>query len=171
MHPVAVKAALEEAVILVDTREQDTPRFRARLRQMELPWERHKLDFGDYSVRCSQLDLSNKVAVERKMDLDELCSCYCRERKRFEREFERAKERGAKLYLLVEDATWEDAYGGQYRSQMKPESLVASMQAWLARYNCQILFCRPSTSGRLIRDVLYRELKERLEALPDEQDG
>lgn len=171
MHPVEIKNALESMVILVDTREQDTPRLRARLRQMGLPWERHKLDFGDYSAKCSDLDLADKVAVERKMDLDELCNCYCRERKRFEREFERAKTCGAKLYLLVEDATWEEAYSGQYRSRMKPESLVASMQAWLARYDCQILFCRPATSGRLIRDILYREMKERLEALPDEQGG
>lgn len=170
MHPVEVKNALESMVCLVDTREQDTPCLRARLREMGCPWERKKLEFGDYSVKCNSMDLSTSIAIERKMNLDELCNCYCRERKRFEREFERARQAGAKVYLLVEDGSWEDAYSGKYRSRMSPESLVASIQAWLARYNCQVIFCQPKTTGRLIHDILYRELKERLEGLPDESD-
>lgn len=163
MHPVEVKTALESMVCLVDTREQDTPRLRARLRDIGCPWERQKLDFGDYSVRCDLLSLSGIVSVERKMDLDELCNCYCKDRKRFEREFERAKQAGAKVYLLIENGSWEDAYSGKYHSRMSPESLVASIQAWLARYNCQVIFCQPQTTGRLIHDILYRELKEALE--------
>ena len=110
------------------------------------------------------MDLSNKVCVERKMSCDELCSCFCKGRPRFAREFERAKAAGAKVYLLVENATWETAYAGKYRSRMEPSAFVASLTAWLARYNCQILFCKPETSGKLIREILYRELKERLES-------
>lgn len=163
MHPVEVKSALESMVCLVDTREQDTPRLRARLKEIGCPWERKKLNFGDYSVKCDAIDLSETIAVERKMDLDELCNCYCKERKRFEREFERAKQAGAKVYLLIEDGSWENAYSGKYRSRMSPESLVASIQAWLARYNCQVIFCRQHTTGKLIHDILYRELKEALE--------
>lgn len=163
MHPVEVKSALESMVCLVDTREQDTPRLRARLKEIGCPWERKKLNFGDYSVKCDAIDLSETIAVERKMDLDELCNCYCKERKRFEREFERARQAGAKIYLLIEDGSWEDAYAGKYRSRMEPVALVASIQAWLARYNCQIIFCREQTTGRLIHDILYRELKEALE--------
>lgn len=163
MHPVEVKSALESMVCLVDTREQDTPRLRARLKEIGCPWERKKLNFGDYSVKCDAIDLSETIAVERKMDLDELCNCYCKDRRRFEREFERAKEAGAKVYLLIEDSSWEDAYGGKYRSRMSPTSLVASIQAWLARYNCQLIFCRQHTTGKLIHDILYRELKEALE--------
>lgn len=171
MHPFEVNAALESMVCLVDTREQDTPRLRARLKEIGCPWERRKLDFGDYSVRCSKLDLSGTVSIERKMDLDEICNCYCKDRKRFEREFERAKQAGAKIYLLIENGSWEDAYSGKYRSRMSPQSLVASIQAWLARYNCQIIFCESKTTGRLIHGILYRELKERLEEMPDEPDS
>lgn len=171
MHPVEVKTALDSMVCLVDTREQDTPRLRARLRDIGCPWERKKLDFGDYSVRCDCLDLSVSIAIERKMSMDELCSCYCKDRKRFEREFDRARQSGAKIYLLVEDGSWEDAYAGKYRSHMSPASLVASMQAWLARYNCQLIFCQPETSGRLIHDILYRELKEALENLEPDSGG
>lgn len=176
MNHFDVESSLRSAVILVDTREQDTPRLRSRLAAMEFPWERQKLDFGDYSIKCkipneTWLDLSGGVAVERKMNLDELCACFCRERSRFIREFERARAASAKLYLLVEQARWEKIYAGDYRSQMRPQSLVASILAWLARYPCQVLYCEPETSGRLIRDILYRELKECLEAMPDEPCG
>ncbi len=135
---------------------------------MGVPCERRKLDFGDYSICCKlpngdEYSLEKSVCVERKMSFDEICNCYCQQRKRFTREFERAKQAGAKVYLLIENATWESAYNGNYRSKMSPQALVASMTAWLARYDCQLIFCEPKTTGKLIKELLYRELKERLE--------
>jgi ERCC4-type nuclease len=168
MHPVEVKRQLDSLVCLVDTREQDTIRAKKRLESIGLPIERVALNFGDYSARCGAIDLSDKVVIERKMDLTELCGCYCKDRPRFEREFLRAKNADAKVYLLIENGSWEKAYNGVYRSQMRPESLVASMTAWLARYRCQLIFCKEETSGKLIHDILYREMKERLEELSDE---
>lgn len=168
MTPFEVQAALESMVLLVDTREQPTPYFTRRMKETGLPYVRQKLDFGDYSARCTledgtELDLSGSVAIERKMNLDELCQCYTRDRRRFEREFQRAKSKGAKLYLIVENGSWEKAMQGHYRSRMDPHALLASMTAWLARYRCQVLFCQPETTGKLIREILYREVKERLE--------
>lgn len=162
MNHFDIDRALSEMVVLVDSREQDTIRARKRLHDIGCPIERVALKFGDYSVKCSHLDLSDKVAIERKMSIDELAMCYGSSRKRFTAEFERAKAAGAKLYLLIENGSWERLYGGIYRSKMTPESLVASAQAWMARYDCQIMFCEPNTSGKLIHDILYRELKERL---------
>lgn len=172
MTPFEVKAALEGMEILYDSREHDTPYLRARLKQTGCKCEKTALSFGDYSARFpipnnEWLDLRNKVAVERKMDFDELAACFCGQRKRFSAEFDRAQKAGAKLYLLIENATIEKAYGGNYRSRMTPQALVASMLAWLARYNCQLIFCEPKTTGKLIRDILYREGKEILENMED----
>lgn len=47
MHPVEQKSVLDSMVILVDTREQDTPRLRLRLKKMECPYERQKLNFAE----------------------------------------------------------------------------------------------------------------------------
>jgi ERCC4-type nuclease len=167
MSPFEVQQALNTMTILVDTREQNTPALQQRLESMGCQYERYKLDYGDYSAKVKlpqgELNLARAAVVERKMNFGELCQCYCQNRKRFEREFERAKADGAKVYLLVENGSWEAAYAGRYRSKMQPKALVASMTAWLARYNCQLLFCHPLTTGKLIREVLYRELKERLE--------
>lgn len=167
MTPFEINDALEHMTVIVDTREQPTARLKGRLRQMGCPNERRKLDFGDYSAFFAYsdkvIDLSQKCVVERKMSLAELCQCYCQGRDRFTREFERAFKAGARVYLLVEDATWEHVYAGAYRSQMTPQSLVASMCAWMARYDCHLVFCRPETSGKLIKELLYREGKERME--------
>ena len=164
-----IDSALKTINILVDTREQDTPLFRKRMRTIGYPTKRKKLSFGDYSCSITaddaEIDLSASFAIERKMSLDELAQCYTRGRKRFEREFERAKAANAKVYLLIEGATWEDAYNGHYRTQMHPNSLIASMIAWLARYNCQILMCKAETTPSLIHDICYRESKEYLERM------
>jgi ERCC4-type nuclease len=168
MNPFEVSRALKSLTLIVDTREQDTDRLRRRIRQTGLSFVRQKLDFGDYSAKTTldngtEFDISSSVSIERKMNLDELCACYCKGRKRFTREFERAKSAGAKVYLLIENASWENIFNGKYRSKMTSSALTASLFAWLARYNCQIIFCKEETSGKIIREILYREMKERLE--------
>lgn len=163
-----IDQCMESMVLLVDTREQPTKRLSDRLEATGLPYERQKLDSGDYSCMCTLpgggvLDFSSRVVIERKMDLDELCMCFGKERPRFEREFERAEESGTKVYLLVEGGNWEKVYNGKYRSLLKPQALVASIDAFRARYGMQLDFCKPETTGKLIRDILYRELKEYLQ--------
>lgn len=170
MNPLDMNDVLEGMVCVVDSREQDTPRLRARLKQIGCKCNRRKLDFGDYSADFKLptgkvFTLADKVAIERKMSIDELCLCYTKDRERFKREFERAAKVGARIYLIIENASWESIYAGKYRSKMKETALVASILAYVARYDCIPILCRPETTGRLIRDILYREGKKRLEAL------
>ena len=170
MDNFEIDRAMRTFTILVDSREQDTARSRERYRAFGVPYERCKLDFGDYSAKVTddnddEITLQNRLSIERKMNLDELCNCFCRDRKRFEREFLRAKNIGAKIYLLIENANWELAYAGRYKSQMNANALIASVTAWLARYNCQLIMCKEETSGKLIKDLLYREMKEYLQQI------
>lgn len=168
MNPFEVKVGLNNLTLVIDTREQDTDLLRRRIALVGLPHTRQKLDFGDYSGYTTLNDgteftLTDKVAIERKMSLGELCQCYCQGRARFTREFERARAINAKLYLLIEGANWENVITGRYRSKMSPQALRASIMAWLARYDCQLIFCKAESTPILIHDILYRELKERLE--------
>lgn len=172
MHPVDVEQALKTMVIWTDTREQPTERAKKRYETLGVPHERHKLDFGDYTAAFTLPDgtlftLESIAVIERKLGYSELCTCYTHDRERFTREFERAKKVGAKTYLLLENSSWEMAYAGKYRSKMKPQSLIGSMLAWLARYDCQIIMCKEETSGKLIHDILYREGKEALLGMVD----
>lgn len=167
MHPVEIENTLKTLTLIVDTREQDTARARRRFARIGLPYIRKALNFGDYSCFVTlpdgtELDFSGSVSIERKMDLDEIIGCFTRHRARFAREFERAKEANAKLYLLIENASWEKVLKANYRSKMNANALLASMTAWLARYDCQLIMCDELTSPRLIKEILYREAKERL---------
>lgn len=168
-----IQTALNGAVLLVDTREQDTRALRSRLEIVGWKCERIALPVGDYSAKFplpdgEWLDLSDRVCIERKMSFGELAMCYTHQRERFRREFERAGNR--KIYLLVEGATWEHLYAGKYHSKIHPEAFVASVLAWLARYRCVPIFCKSETSGHLIRDILYREAKEILERICEENE-
>lgn len=167
------RAVLESFEILVDTREQDTERARDRYERMNVPVIRAKLNYGDYTYNATLpsgatlFDINSNVsplcAVERKMSLDELAMCLGKDRKRFQKEFERAKEADARMILLCENASWENLINGRYRSRLNANAYLGSLTAWLTRYDIQVIFCKEETSGRLIRELLYRDLKERLE--------
>ena len=174
-HPCEIEKILRTMVILVDTREQNTPKAKKRYSQFGCEVERKALKFGDYSARLTGLDgeeinLESIVCIERKMGLDELCSCFCHGRERFRREFERALNVNAKVYLLIENDTLDDAYAGAYRSKMSANSLTASILAWSIEFGIMPYFISSQRSGKLIHDILYREAKaylERQEVLED----
>lgn len=173
MDAFEIKDILKTFKILVDSREQRTDKALKRYESFSAAWERATLSYGDYTynVRLPSghwlLDQGEAVkglcVIERKMSLDELASCFTHSRDRFEREFLRASEQGAKVHLLVEGASWENLINGKYRSKFTPNAYLASLLAWQVRYNIQLYFCKSETSGRLIKEILYRDLKERLE--------
>lgn len=168
MTPFELEKTLSNIKVTVDTREQATTALADRLSNIGFEYERKKLNFGDYSCTVSlpngtEVDFSDKIAIERKMNIDELATCFTSQRKRFTAEFERAKEAGAKIYLLVENASFEKIIAEKYRSKVNHNALLASIFAFLVRYNCQIVFCKLETSGRIIREILYREVKEYLQ--------
>lgn len=160
-----VQECLNTMEILVDSREQESERARKRYQAFPCPHKRQKLDYGDYSASfiLDGAEIQIKSAVERKMNLEELSSCLTHSRDRFRKELERASADGASVYLLVEDASWEKLITGKYNTRFNSNAFFASLTAWIARYNLKPIFCRHEISGKIIHQILYRELKERLE--------
>ena len=163
---------LKSFSVIVDTREQPTARAKKRYADMGVEYNRAVLDYGDYTYNIilpngplHSLDqrIRGKCVIERKQNLDELAMCFTRSRDRFRREFERAQEHGAKVFLLIENASIGMLLSGQYRSRYKPAAFIASLVAWSCRYNMPPIFCEMEHSGRMIREILYRDCKERLE--------
>lgn len=165
-----VNDVLASMVIIYDTREQPTPALMRRLSAFPCETRREMCGFGDYTAACtlpdgSEYSLNGVVAIERKMSLDELSRNFTAGRERFAREFDRAKDNGGKLYLLVENASWDMLFAGRYKTKFNRDSYIASLMAWQARYGTQVLFCTSEISQMVIYKVLRYELKERLERM------
>ena len=172
MDHFKVTEALSTFQILVDNREQATPKAVERYKSFGVPYQMATLNYGDY---CGQITINDSniyntaqavkptCVIERKMSLDELAMCFTRGRDRFRREMERAASNGSTVYLLVENATYEGIIKHRYRSKFNPSAFLASLTAWTVRYNLRPIFCKADTSGQLIKEILYRDMKERLE--------
>lgn len=173
MTQLEIEACLESFMILIDTREQPTERAKRRYDSFGVGYRRQKLDYGDYTYNFALPDgrevfpvdipAKGRAVIERKMNLEELSSCLTHDRDRFRAEFERAKAEGAHIYLLVENANWENLTNGKYKTRFNSKAFTASLIAWSIRYGIKVIFCKAETTGKLIREILYRELKEELE--------
>ena len=175
MERLEIEYTLRTFRIIADNREQASNRAAARFAALGDNLERATLDYGDYAANITLPDgreLLNTSAntrlypacvIERKMSLDELAMCFTRGRDRFRREMERATASGATVFLLVEGGSYEAILKHRYRSRFNPTAFMASLMAWTVRYNLRPVFCKAETSGALIKEILYRDMKERLE--------
>ena len=172
-----VNAAVKRMIVKVDTREKATELLEKRINDIQFQTQRTALPVGDYTAVCytpdgSSVDLTEQVVCERKSNLEELAanlSDRTGNRERFLREFERAKERGIKVYLLIEaEGGWDDIFSHRYNSRFTPEALLASICHLQAAYNVNVIFVSPDNSGKLIAAILKQEMREKLKQVEDE---
>ena len=141
------------------------------------------LKVGDYTISVQLpngevINFQNKIVVERKADLNELC-CNLFDSKskddegltRFERELKRAYEQGTKIHLVVEttDMISKILSSKHFRydkaSKVSPVSFNAMLQALVARYNVSVWYVDKKDSARLIHDILYYGAREHLKGI------
>ena len=115
--------------LVIDTREQ-TPLVFTRLGCVE-----GALRTGDYSF----LGAEETFAVERKTIADFAMCCMGSNRDRFQRELHRL--RGYRFKRLLVIGTLDELERGEYRSQIKPGSVLATIGAIEARYDVPVVFC------------------------------
>ena len=135
---------------------------------------------GDYSIAVQTntgevIDFRNKVAIERKANLNELCGNFTDKRDnnnktRLIRELERAKKNNIKLLLLIEDEKgYTNALNGYFRkdkvSRMNSNSFIAMLFAYKARYDYEIIFIDKKNSASYIYNYLYYYAREYLKNL------
>lgn len=172
MHPINIDETLKTFEVIVDTREQKWLHIENALKSTRTPYERCKLNYGDYTCKAIKpngeaVSLANGCVIERKANLDELAGNFTKGRQRFDREFQRAVGDKAKIFLLVENANWEDIDRHMYRSKFPPKSYKATLFSWQARYNITVIFCKPQQSGDIIKGILYYAMRDYLQKLKD----
>lgn len=157
-----LNAELSQLIVIADTREQVNDHITEYLESKKVKTIVRKLDVGDYSCQIGDQTFERSVAIERKHNLDEICGNLTTDRERFEREFLRAKALGTKVFLIIEDASWDDVYLQNYRSKLTSKSLLASLFSWQVRFNVTIIFCDKRNTGKIIHGILHYYAKEEL---------
>lgn len=182
MSGADIDACLNSMTVFVDTREQPSARALMRYKRLGCPYVRRKLEYGDYAYSFTLPDgrplfgnedkVMPAAVIERKSSLEELSGNLTEKplakhkllgvRNRFEAELLFAKTNNASVYLLIENADLSDVVNHRYDTRLNEVSFFHTLTAYMARYDLKLLFCPETESGALIREVLYRELKERL---------
>jgi DNA excision repair protein ERCC-4 len=123
--------------IVIDSREQTPLRF-ANLKAI-----RGGLTSGDYSFSGGE-DL---FSVERKSIPDLVACCAGSNRERFERELHRLRGYRFKRLLIV--GTRQEIEAANYRSNINPQSVLHSLNAFEIRYDVPVVFCKDPTAAAL----------------------
>lgn len=131
-------------VVIIDTREQNPWTF------ADLPSEPGSLATGDYSIQ----GLEHLISIERK-SLDDFLACIGRERDRFRRLLQRL--RAYRFRALVIEASYADLERGEWRSQIKPASVLGSLAAWQCQYELPIMLAgNHESAARFAERFLYQ---------------
>lgn len=144
-------------IITIDTREKKNQHLTKFWDKQNIKYRIEKLNVGDYSFEFNKINYENKIVIERKNSLDELCQNFTKNRERFRREFLRAEDRF--VFLLIENAAIKDIYNHNYRSKMHPNALAGSIKSWREKYNIYVLFSKKLEAGPKILEIFNRYLK------------
>ncbi len=158
---------LKDAVIIVDTREQQNQHILDYFNKKKINYRVEKLNYADYSICLpaskyldKEIYLNNVISIERKGSLEELSGNFTKDRARIEEEFQRSK---GKIFLLIEGANFEDIVEHNYKTDFKPNSYVGTLKAFEARYGFNTSFIKDKTkTGEFIYKTLIYQAREYL---------
>ena len=141
------------------------------------------LKTGDYTIAIQLpnkdvLNFQDKIVIERKADLNELCSNLFDSKSkdeegltRFERELKRAYEQNIKVHLVVETTDMHSKilsskhFRYDKASKVNPKAFYSMLHTLATRYNLSIWYTDKKDSARLIHDILYYGAREFLKGV------
>lgn len=172
------KLLKENFMILYDTREQVNEHILSYFDKKKIPYKKQKIDEGDYTAIITARpdmgiyrDLYFNVAVERKNSVDELANNLgektdTRDDVRLIRELQRAKVKGIKIFLIIEDKNgMENIVKGNYRSLYQPKAFLGRLSSIQDQYLHDTIFTSSKDSGFEIYRKLYYSVRNYLKEL------
>lgn len=162
--------------IQIDTREKPHA-IKKILRYFDtnnIPYFKKRLDQGDYV----DVDSPNKVVIDRKQNLSEVCSNLTTDHERFVNECKRSQEAGETLIILVEHGSeirsiedvknwinprtqvqWKTVNGRKIRYvpskyATQGDVLYKIMQTVATKYDVTWVFCTKRDTGKRIIELL-----------------
>ncbi len=123
--------------IIIDSREQTPLRF------SNLQAIKGTITSGDYSFTGGE----DQFSIERKSIADLVACCMGSNRERFERELHRLRGYRFKRLLIV--GSRQDIEEGNYRSNIKPQSVLHTLSAFECRYDVPVVFIPDAPTAAL----------------------
>lgn len=147
-------------VILEDSRQkpEKNAHIRKQLEQLGYKVERSKLYCGDYTWATDQ-----KVCIDTKQDLQEVCGNVTQQHDRFQAECMRAQEAGIQLIILVQEPSiktlGEVPMWYNWRLKKNPKALNGKklykiMATMTEKYGVAWLFTTKAKCGERIVELL-----------------
>ena len=163
------KSLIKQMVVLVDTREKQNRHILDYFAKNRIAYLRTSLEYGDYSFMIpaqaagADLYFHRDIVIERKASLEELSGNLSRNRERFEKEFLKASNDAAKVYLMVEaPGGYSSIIQHEYKTDFAPAAFMASMKTWESRFGCNVQFINPLYSGYYIASTFQYFAREAL---------
>jgi len=166
------KLLKENLKIIYDTREQVNDHILSWFDTKKIPYKRQVINEGDYTAIITARadmgitrDLYFKVGVERKNSVDELAGNLAEKKDtrddiRLERELIRAKMKGIKMFLIVEDPNGlNNIINGNYRSQYGSKAFVGKLTSLQDKYIQNTVFTSNLDTGYHIFRILYYSVR------------
>lgn len=166
------KLLKENFVIIYDTRERENVHILDYFGLKKINYKKQKIDEGDYTAiitKCPKMgiyrDLYFPVGVERKNSVDELAGNLAEETDtrddlRLIRELRRAKEKGIKMFLVLEDENGrKNIKIGNYRSLYKPVSFMARLRSLQDQFLNGTVFVNKNDAGEEIFGILKYSIR------------
>ena len=150
-----VKTALKTLTVIVDTNEKVNQHILEYLTSKKIPYIKRALNVGDYSFELDGMTYEDIISIERKANIEEIARNFTVGRTRFKNEFTRALASGTKMFLMIENCSWQDIKSHNYTSKLNPESLLGSLMSWQAKYNITVNFVKQEQAGELIAKTLF----------------
>lgn len=138
-----IKAIVDSAVILVDTREKENKHITDYFNQKGIRWATQALKYGDYTIKIESpsayrdMYFNDLISIERKANLNELSGNLTRNRERFSDEFFRSKGR---MYLLIENANFFDIEDGNYSTKFNQEAFRGSLTSFEHTFDLRVMY-------------------------------
>ncbi|MFJ5625579.1 ERCC4 domain-containing protein [Peribacillus loiseleuriae] len=167
-----IKKLLSTLVMLIDSREQVNSHITDFFDSKKVPYLVMKLDVGDYSVMLPkneemgiQRDLYLPVAIERKNSIDELIGNFLADKRTaFQNELIRSQEMD--FVLMIEQKNgYEDMLARNYRSQMKPQSVIGTLKSFESRYKFSTIFVDKKLAPIWIYQHLFYMTRDKLKQM------
>lgn len=150
-------------VILEDSRQkpEKNAHIRTQLEKLGYKVERSKLYCGDYTWATDQ-----KVCIDTKQDLQEVCGNLTQQHERFQAECVRAKEAGIQLIILIQEPgiktlgevpMWYNWRRKVSAKAVNGKTLYKIMSTFQERYGVSWMFCKKSEVGCKIIELLSED--------------